>query len=73
MRIQASLGKFGRRKKVGLFQLCGRLTLTADNPDKDALELEGEMLSRLYREVRAGNTGYLLKRLRTWQKKEDIT
>ena len=71
MRVQASLGKFGKRKSASLIDRCGRLVLTADNPDEASFDKEGEMLSRLFREMRAGNTGYLLKRLRAWQRKDD--
>lgn len=64
MRIQASAGS-GRNGGLGVY--CYKLTLTVDHPSEGCAEMEGEFLSRLLRELKAGNTGFLLGQLRKWQ------
>lgn len=70
MRINASAG---RDRKKDLRDFCYKLTLTADHPDQESADLEGELLSRLYREMQ-GNSGSLLFHLRKVQdeKKEVV-
>jgi len=50
---------------------CYRLSLTADHPNSNFREDEGEFLARLYREIRGGNAGYWLGLLRKAQAKDD--
>ncbi len=61
MRINASAG---RDRKKCLTDFCYSLTLKADHPNPESASLEGEFLSLLYKEIRDGNTGYWLGRLR---------
>lgn len=62
MRIQASMGRLP--KDYDMHEKCWRVTLTADNEDKDLREKELSLLAALYLEARDGNIGYWCEKMR---------
>jgi len=60
MRMQGSAG----RRDFLTDEFCIKLTLTADHPNPESKKLECEFLGRLLTELKNGNIGYWLGKLR---------
>lgn len=68
MNIKASAP---RDRSKDLRDWCGILTLKADHSNEMEREFEEEFLARLYNELRCGNLGFWLAKMRREQKAAD--
>jgi hypothetical protein len=68
MRIKASCGRLP--KPVDLRDRCYKLELTANHTSPQDALFEQELLARIYHELRNGNAGWLLAKIRKLQSKD---